>query len=73
LRERSCVRHDQVPKWTGMRPLVRIDRTGQYHRWLLGVALAPWGPVGACGPAPIVCLADALTAGPERTVWQRLA
>jgi hypothetical protein len=56
-----------------MRPLVRIDRTGQYHRWLLGVALAPWGPVGACGPAPIVCLADALTAGPERTVWQRLA
>ena len=31
LRECSCLRHHQVPKGMGMRPLIRIDRTGLYH------------------------------------------
>ena len=32
LRERSCEGTIQVSKWTGMRPLIRIDRTDLY-RW----------------------------------------
>jgi len=58
LRERSCVRHDQVLKWTGMRPLVRIDRTGLYHR---GCSVSRWH----CGVAPrrLRSCADCLSVG----------
>src|SRR6266567_1928609 len=37
LRECSCLRHDQVPKWTGMRPLIRIDRSVSMLISLTGV------------------------------------
>jgi len=59
LRECSCLRHDQVLKWTGMRPLIRIDRTELYHggcslsRSYRGVApalaaLRPWSVWPTC-------------------------
>jgi hypothetical protein len=47
LRERSCIRHHQVPKWTGTRPLIRstapICTTGGFSmsRSRRGVAPAP--------------------------------
>ena len=59
LRECSCLRHDRVLKWMGMRPLIRIDRTELYHggcslsRSHRGVgpalaALRPWSVWPAC-------------------------
>jgi hypothetical protein len=49
LRERSCIRHHQVPKWTGTRPLIRSTAPNLYHRGFLDVSLASWGRACACG------------------------
>ena len=72
LRERCFVRHHQVPKWTGMRPLIRIDRTTLYHGGVarpLGVARCLARIVGSrlrLRSRAEFCLSGVLTGGAHR-------
>ncbi len=64
LRECSCVRHHQQPKWTGMRPMIGIDRTDLYHLGGCSMSRSHRGVVAAAaGSAPTLCLSVGLTAG----------
>ena len=66
LRERSCVRHHQVPGVDG-------DASVDPHRphrslplELIDVSFASLGRAWACGPAPVQCLAGVLAGGAYR-------
>src|SRR5438552_3221765 len=70
--ERSCVRHDQLPNWTGCARLFGIDRTDLYH-W--GVARCLARIVGSRLRLRVMRARSVCRAGwpPERAEGQRPA